>query len=144
MRRTLLTLVIAAFVMVGCGNTPSDTTIADPPLSTAFENRDNLQINQLIDGWKSEVPSEMKNQQIKADSIKEQVYQSTASLQEIAAFYGTLTDKGWHQSTNMPGLKDGIFISGYENGTTTLIVNAIDATTMGSTGIIIYTVKGNT
>lgn len=144
MRRVLFVLLVAVFLMAGCGGPPPDTTVADPPKATVFEQSDNAKVNQLVQGWKSAVPAEMKGQQIKPETIEEKVYQSNASLQEIADFYKTLTEKGWSEVHTMPGIQDGVFLSGYEiGGNTTFVVNAVDATRLGGSGVVIYTVKGN-
>jgi hypothetical protein len=144
MRRVLFAALIVALMITGCGGPPPDTTVADPPKSTVFEKSDNAKINQLVDGWKSAVPAELTSDQnkIKPESIEQKVYQSTASMQEIDDFYKTLTDKGWSAAPNMPGIQDGVFISGYQIGNTTLVISAVDATKLGGAGVVIYTVKG--
>jgi hypothetical protein len=133
------------FVLVGCGGSAANVTVPDPPKSTAFEQGDNQQINQFIALLKSRVPEEMKTHGVKDTAeqpIVQQVYQSTASLQEIADFYKTLTQQGWVEAHKMPGIQDGVLITGYDNGSTTLVVNAIDAGKFGGDGVVIYTVKG--
>src|SRR5215211_7905278 len=105
MRRMLFVMLIFMFVATSCGGPPPDTTVADPPKSRALQaEEDNTNINQLVEGWKNTVPAEMKNQQIKPETIEEKIYQSDASLQEIADFYKTLTTKGWSEVHKMPGL----------------------------------------
>jgi hypothetical protein len=44
----------------------------------------------------------------------------------------------------MPGIQDGILLTGYEIGTTSLVIGAIDATRLGSPGVIVYLAKGTT
>lgn len=144
MRRMLFLMLIFMFVATSCGGPPPDTTVADPPKSKVFEAGDNTQINQLVEGWKSAVPAEMKNQQIKPETIEEKVYQSDASLQEIADFYKTLTTKGWSEVPKMPGLQGDVLLLGYEiGGNTTFVVNAVNTSQLGGTGVVIYTVKGH-
>lgn len=144
MRRIFLLAVISlmALALSGCGGTPADTTIADPPRATQFEKGDNTQINKLVDDWKSTIPTEMQNQKIKPETIEQKVYLSEASIQEIADFYKTLNDKGWREVKKMPGLQDNVFLSGYESGSTTLVVDAVDTAQLGGKGILVYTVKG--
>jgi hypothetical protein len=73
------------------------------------------------------------------------VFQSTASLQEIYDVYDKqLTQKNWHQSKSMPGIQDGILLTGYEIGTARLVIGAVDATRLGSPGGIMYLAKGTT
>jgi hypothetical protein len=145
MRRVLFPALIVALLLAACGGQPADTTVPDPPKSTAFEKGDNQKINQLIDQLKSQVPAEMKKNGIKDTAeqpIVQQAYQSTASLTEIADFYKTLTEKGWHEAQKMPGIQNGVLIVGYENGNTSLVVNAVEAAKLGGSGVVIYTVKG--
>jgi hypothetical protein len=145
MRRVLFAALIVALALAGCGGPAADTTVPDPPKSTAFEQGENQKINQLIEQLRSQVPEVMKAQGVQNTAeqpIVQQAYQSTASLQEIADFYKTLTEKGWIEAPKMPGIQDGVLIVGYDNGTTTLVVNAVEAAKFGGSGVIIYTVKG--
>lgn len=143
MRRVLVLLMLSALVLAGCGGAAADTSVADPPQSTAFEKGDNAKINAVVEGWQAAVPAELKNQLVK-DPIEEKVYQSTASLQEIADYYHTLTDssKGWIEVRNMPGLQNGLLLRGYDHGNVSLVVGAIDATQLGGQGVVVYTAKG--
>jgi hypothetical protein len=144
MRRVTILLLLSALVLAACGGAPADTSVADPPKSTAFEKSDNTKINAIVEGWQTEVPAELTNYQIKKESIEQKVYQSTASLQEISDFYQQLTDpsKGWTEVRNMPGLQDGIFLRGYDHGNVSLVVGAFDASQVGGEGVIVYTAKG--
>jgi ABC-type glycerol-3-phosphate transport system substrate-binding protein len=144
MRRVTVLLLLCALVLAACGGAPADTSVADPPKSTAFEKSDNTKINAIVEGWQTAVPAELTNYQIKKESIEQKVYQSTASLQEISDFYHQLTDpsKGWTEVRNMPGLQDGIFLRGYDHGNVSLVVGAFDASQVGGQGVIVYTAKG--
>ena len=87
--------------------------------------------------------AEMKAQQVK-DPIEQKVYQSTASLQEIADFYNKqLTGKNWIHAQRMPGVQNGILVEGYDIGSTNLVIGAVDASQLGGTGVVIYTAKGS-
>jgi hypothetical protein len=134
-------MVLLALVLAGCGGTPADTTVGDPPQSKVIETSGNQQIDKLVADWKTAVPASMKEQQVK-DPIEEKVYQSTASLEEIEAFYKKLTEKSWVESTRMPGIQNGILLTGYDSGNTSLVVGAVDAKPLGGTGVIVYTAKG--
>ena len=134
-------IVLLALVLAGCGGTPADTTVGDPPQSKVIEASGNAQIDKLVADWKTAVPASMREQLVK-DPIEEKVYQSTASLQEIDAFYKTLTDKSWTVAPRMPGVQNGILLTGYDSGNTALIVGAVDAKPLGGTGVIVYTAKG--
>jgi hypothetical protein len=135
-------MILLALALAGCGGAPADTTVPDPPQSATFERSTSEQVNKIVDGWKSAVPAEMKAQSVK-DPIEEKVYQSTASLQEIADFYNKqLTEKSWVRAHRMPGVQNGVLIDGYQNGNTTLVIGAVDAAPLGGSGVVIYTAKG--
>jgi hypothetical protein len=145
MRRVLFVALIVVLALTSCGGSTTNVTVPDPPKSTVFEQGDNQQINQFVARLKTQVPEEMKSQGVKDTAeqpIVQQVYQSTASLQEIADFYKALTQEGWVEAQKMPGIQDGVLITGYDHGTTTLVVNAVEGTKFGGSGVLIYTVKG--
>ena len=145
MRRVLFVALIVALVLTGCGGSTTIPTVPDPPKSTVFEQGDNQQINQFVDRLKTQVPEEIKKHGVKDTTeqpIVQPVYQSTASLQEIADFYKALTQEGWVEAQKMPGIQDGVLITGYDHGNTTLVINAVDASKFGGSGVVIYTVKG--
>ena len=142
MRRVIISSVLLlALVLAACGGTPADTTVGDPPQSKVIEASGNQQIDKLVADWKTAVQASMKEQLVK-DPIEEKVYQSTASLEEIEAFYKKLTEKSWIESTRMPGIQNGILLTGYDSGNTSLIIGAVDAKPLGGTGVIVYTAKG--
>jgi hypothetical protein len=134
-------VLLLALVLAACGGTPADTTVGDPPQSKVIEASGNPQIDKLVADWKTAVQASMKEQLVK-DPIEEKVYQSTASLEEIEAFYKKLTEKSWIKSTRMPGIQNGILLTGYDSGNTALIIGAVDAKPLGGTGVIVYTAKG--
>jgi hypothetical protein len=145
MRRVWIVALIMALVIAGCGGPAADTTVPDPPKATIFEKSGVATVDTVIERWKNDVPAEMKTQGVKdtpEQPIVQKVYQSTASLQEIADFYKTLTEKGWIEAPKMPGIQDNILIAGYENGNTTLSIGALDATKFGGSGVVVYTAKG--
>ncbi len=43
----------------------------------------------------------------------------------------TLTDKSWTVAPRMPGVQNGILLTGYDSGNTSLVVGAIDAKPLG-------------
>ena len=142
MRRVIISSVLLlALVLAACGGTPADTTVGDPPQSKVIEASGNQQIDKLVADWKTAVQASMKEQLVK-DPIEEKVYQSTASLEEIEAFYKKLTEKSWIESTRMPGIQNGILLTGYDSGNTSLIVGAVDAKPLGGTGVSVDTAKG--
>src|SRR5262245_66310903 len=76
MRRIVFLMILFALALAGCGGTPADTTVPDPPNSTAFERSGSAQVKQILDGWKSQVQAEMKAQQVK-DTIEKKVDKKT-------------------------------------------------------------------
>ena len=144
MLRMFFVLLIAVLVLAGCGGSQAAPAVAPPPQSTLFEKGSNERINKLVDDWESAVPTAMKDQKIKPETIDQKVYQSSASLQEISDFYKNLTAQGWREAHKMPGINDGVFLMGYESGSTTLVINAVDASQLGGRGTLIYTVEGAT
>ena len=128
----VLGVVLLALVLAGCGGTPADTTVGDPPQATVIEASGNAQIDKLVADWKTAVLASMKDQLVK-DPIEEKVYQSTASLEDIDAFYKKLTEKSWTVAPRMPGVQNGVLLTGYDNGNTSLIVGAVDAKPLGGT-----------
>jgi len=141
MRRMIVSMVLLALVLAGCGGTPADTTVDAPPKSTVIEASGNAQIDKLVADWKTAVKASMTEQLVK-DPIEEKVYQSTASLEDIDAFYKKLTDKSWIVAPRMPGIQNGVLLTGYDSGNTALIIGAVDAKPLGGTGVIVYTAKG--
>ncbi|MDQ2996022.1 MAG: hypothetical protein M3R61_03040 [Chloroflexota bacterium] len=141
MRRMIVGIVLLALVLAGCGGTPADTTVADPPRSKVIEASGNAQIDKLVADWKTAVPATMKKELVQ-DPIEEKVYQSDASLEEIDAFYKKLTETSWIASTRMPGIQNGVLLTGYDSGNTSLVIGAVDAKPLGGTGVIVYTAKG--
>ncbi len=146
MRRFPCIALILVLVLAACGGPPADTTVPAPPKSTVLERSDNAQINQYVERLKTEVPATLKAQSIQDTAeqpILQEVYESTASLQEIEDFYKTLTQQGWIQASGMPLLQDAVLIDGYENGSTTLVINAIEKAKFGDeSGVLVYTAKG--
>jgi hypothetical protein len=145
MRRVVFVALIAVLMLTGCGGGSVDVAVPDPPKATVFEKGDNQKIDQLVDQLQSQVPELMKSHGVKDTTeqpIVQKVYQSTASLQEIADFYKTLTTAGWVEAQKMPGIHNGVLITGYDHGSITLVVNAVDAAQLGGSGVVIYTVKG--
>src|SRR3712207_3217786 len=109
----LVFLLLFALVLASCGGSPPDTTVPDPPQATVIETIDNDTIGKIVEEWKSSVPAAMKSQQVQEASIEQKVYRSNASLQEIADFYRQqLPAKSWVESPRMPGLQDGVLLTG--------------------------------
>lgn len=145
MRRMLLVALFAALFLAACGGSSAELTIAAPPQSSEITSSDNAKTQQVIDAWKSTVKQQVTtaSQPIKAETVKETFYQSSASLQDIATYYDTLTTKGWTKTTNMPDLQSNTLVSGYESGVNDFVVAAVDQSQLGGEGVLIYTIQGN-
>ena len=142
MRRVVVCIVLLALVLAGCGGAAADTTVGDPPQSKVIEASGNQRIDKLVADWKTAVTASMKDQLVKEETIEQKVYQSSASLEEIDAFYKKLTEKSWIVAPRMPGIQNGILLTGYDSGNTALIIGVVDAKPLGGTGVIVYTAKG--
>lgn len=147
MRRVIVLLMLCALVLAGCGGTSGDTTVPEPPKASAFEKGDNQKVNQIVEGWQADVPTALEQNLIKKETIEQKVYQSTASLQEVADFYTQqiTSANGWVEVQRMPGLQlqNGLFLKAYDHGNVSLVVGALDAGQLGGQGTVIYTAKGN-
>lgn len=142
MRRVLLIVGILAFALASCGGS-SDISVADPPKSTIFEKSENAKVNALVEQLKQQTPGAMQSQEIKPETIEQKVYESSANLEEIADFYKQhMAEKSWTEVQKMPGIQNGVLLLGFENGNTTFVVGAVDASALGGKGVIVYTVKG--
>jgi hypothetical protein len=139
--RRILMLLLLSFVLAACGG-GGDTTVPEPPSSRPFESSGSQQVDALVADWRTVAWEQMAADGVKPESKVEQVYQSTASLAEIDTFYGELTTRGWYRLARMPGLRGDVLLSGYENGVTSLVVGAVDASKFGGEGVVIYTLKG--
>lgn len=141
MRRMLLMLAIATLILTGCGS--GDTTVPAPPKSSPYESSSSQQVDTIITEWKTVAQTKMKEDLVKPETIVEQIYSSTASIDEIKTHYATLTNSGWWEVKRMAGMQtDEVLFLGYEHGTTALVVGAIDASKFGGNGLVVYTLKG--
>jgi hypothetical protein len=139
--RRFFVLLLMAFVLAACGG-GGDTTVPAPPASTAFESSGSQQVDTLIEDWREVAWAQMAADGVKPETKIESVYQSTASLADIQTFYDDLTTKGWWRLARMPGVEGDVMLSGYEHGTTALVVGAVDASKFGGNGVVVYTLKG--
>ena len=141
MRRVLVLLLVFPLLLAACGGS-GDTTVPDPPSATVFESSGSQQVDALIADWRTAAWEQMAADGVKAESKQEKVFQTTAGLADVDKFYNELTTKGWVRLQRMPGLKGDVLLSGYEHGTTSLVVGAVDASKYGGSGVVIYTLKG--
>lgn len=143
MKRVVVLLMVFALVLAGCGGASGDTTVPDPPNASAFQAGSNTQINTIVEQWQAQVPQKLVSEGVKQESIEQKLYQSTATLQEVADYYkSTLPGNGWIEVQRMPGVQDGFFSTAYDHGTTHLVIGAVDGSKFESQGVVIYTVKG--
>lgn len=143
MRSIVLTLLLILPLLSACGQT-GPVTVEPPPASTEVQTVNNPKIDALIAQWRADAPKSMVANAIKSETIEEHIYTSTASLTDIETFYKGLTSKGWFADRRLLNAENDTFaILGFEQGTTSMTVGAIDAQKFGGSGTVIYTVKGN-
>lgn len=144
MKRIVPLLLLVALALSACAGGSPPAAVADPPGAQPFEQSDSAQVNQIIQGWQAEVPAEMQAHAVKPETIEEKVFQTEATLQQVADHYNQLTAQSWIASPRMPGLQAdrGILLLGYEHGTTDLVVGALDASKFGGSGVVVYTARG--
>ena len=142
MRRLVFALFLAMLTLTACGGN-GDTTVAPPPNATEAESTGNSRVDGVISQWRTDAPARMKADAVKPETIEEHVYTSTSSLADIKSHFSTLTSKGWHSVDRLNSANaDGVLVLGYEHGTTSLVVGAIDMQKFGGSGTAIYTLKG--
>jgi hypothetical protein len=141
MRRILFLLLLVPLVLTACGG-GGDTTVPPPPAATPFESSGSAQVDALVADWRTAAWEQMAADGVKPETKVEQVYQSTATLADVEKAYADLTNKGWIKLPRMPGLQGDVLLTGYEHGTTALVVGAVDASKFGGQGVVIYTLKG--
>jgi hypothetical protein len=146
MRRFSIFAVLLLFVLTACGGSSAAPEVPTPPSSAVLENSSNAQIAAYIESLKTSVPASMTAHSVQNTNekpITQEVYQSTASLEDLATFYKTLEGEDWTHSRNMPLLDGGVLIDGYEKGNWILVIHAVEAQLLGGeSGVIVYTAKG--
>jgi len=147
MRRVFFSLLLVALLLSACGGGTVDLTTTAPPNSTVVEQTGTAKVDAVLSDWRESVPPAMTKQAVKAETIQQKVYTTNTSLQDVQNYYTTtFKDKnGWYVASRSPGLDatQGVLIDTYENGLTSLVVGAIDATKFGGQGVIVYTATGN-
>jgi hypothetical protein len=139
MRRFLALILILPVLLTACGG--GDITVPEPPAAQPFASS-SPEIDAIIAEWRTAAWDAMLADAVKPETKVEAVYQSSASLNDIDSHYSGLTSRGWWRVRTMPGLQGDVLLAGYEQGTTALVVGALDASKFGGTGTVIYTLKG--
>lgn len=143
MRSTILVLLLIVPLLSACTQ-GGDTTVAAPPAATEVQTSNNPKIDAMIAQWRKDAPPSMTANAIKAETLEEHVYTSSASLTEIETFYKDLANKGWIADRRLLNAENDTFaILGFEQGATAFTVGVIDAQKFGGSGTVIYTIKGN-
>lgn len=147
MRRVVFSLMLLALFLTACGTGTADLAPVTPPNATEIKQSGAAQVDKVLSDWQNSVPQAMEDRAIKADTIKQTVYRTNDSLENVRKYYQTTFDgqNGWTHSKRTPGLdaQQGILVDGYEHGTTSLIVGALDASKYGGQGVVIYTATGH-
>lgn len=148
MRRVMVIAAVLLLVLTGCGGV-AEANLGAPPQSQPLTQSDNAKVRQVLDDWRAAVPEVLKSHGVKAETIQQETFRSTASLSEIATFYDQLTTQGWARSTRLTvaretSLENGVLLTGYESGgISSFVVGAFDASKVGGEGVVVYTAKGN-
>ncbi|GAB4212722.1 MAG: hypothetical protein OHK0022_48920 [Roseiflexaceae bacterium] len=148
MRRVMMIAAVLLLVLTACGGA-ADANVGAPPQSQPLTQSDNAKVRQVLDDWRAAVPEVLKTHGVKAETIQQETFSSTASLAEVAAFYDQLTTRGWVKSTRLSSaqatsLENGVLLTGYESGgISSFVVGAFDASKLGGEGVVVYTAKGN-
>ena len=147
MRRVFLPLVLVGLLLTACGGGTVDLATAVPPNASVVQQTGNAEIDAILSSWRESVPSAMIDRAIKGDTIQQNVYTTDATVTDVQNYYVTTFEgkNGWSAAMRTPGLdaEQGVAIDGYEHGTTSLIIGAIDAAKYGGEGTVVYTVTGH-
>lgn len=142
-----LPLLLAALLLTSCVGGAADLSGVTPPDSTTITTTGNAKVDKVLQEWQAGVPQAMQDHQVKADTITQVTYTTGKSLDEVKSYYDTTftSEKGWRASTRTPGLDaaQGVLISGYDHGVTSLVVGAVDQSKYGGEGVVVYTATGH-
>ncbi len=140
-RNVLLVFCALAF-LVSCGGSAAVVPTALAKNDTAAPADPALEA--IIAGWKAEAKVGLELGSVKPETIVEESYTSTAELSAVADYYNKqLGTSGWTFRNRTPGLNnDGFFLAGYEQGTQSLIIGAIDLAKFGGKGAYVYLLHG--
>lgn len=134
-------LVLGVALLTACGGSA-------PVIPTPHNKVDGAQISdaalqKVIAGWQKDAKEGLVVGMVKAETIVEEPYQSSAALNDIADYYNKeLGTNGWTYRQRTPGLQDGFFLGAYEHGNMSLVLAAIDLTKFSGTGTYVYIVHG--
>jgi hypothetical protein len=144
MRRTLLSLVALTLLLSACA-AQGDTKVDLPPQATKIaESTNNAKIDALLAQWKQGATEQFKADAVKTETIEENVYSTSSTLADVQTYYNSLMAKGWVPVKKMTNTKnDQVLLLGYEHGTTSLVIGAVDASKLGGSGVVVFTLKGN-
>jgi len=150
MRRVVVLMVALALLLTACGGSLPSIALPTPPDAEPVEQIGNSQIQQIVNDWRNSVPAAMQQHQVKAETIQQATYQWSASLENVQEFYkAQFPDQNadWHAVPNMPGLQAerGFLLTGYQTngGQSSIVIGAIDASTFGGEGVVIYAASGH-
>jgi len=134
-------LVLGLALLTACGG--SAPAIPTPHNKIDGNSITDTALQVVITEWKADAKDGLVVGTIKAETIVEESYQSSSTLDEITEYYNkALGNDGWIFRQRTPGAQDGFFLGAYEHGSTTLVIGVIDLRAFAGTGTYVYVVHG--
>lgn len=134
-------LVLGLAVLTACGG--SAPAVPTPHNKIDGNSVSDPAVQAVVTDWKADAKDGLIVGTIKAETIIEESYQSSSTLEEITEYYNkALGNDGWIFRQRTPGAQDGFFLGAYEHGTTTLVIGVIDLRKFAGTGTYVYLVHG--
>lgn len=134
-------LVLGMAFLTACGG--SAPVIPTPLSKVDGASISDAALQDVIKTWQTNAKDGLVLGTVKAETIKEEPYQSSESLTAVVDYYNKeLGTGGWTFRKRTPGLQSGFFLGAYEHGNTTLVIGAIDLTKFAGNGTYVYIVHG--
>jgi hypothetical protein len=137
----MLGLLVVTALLVACGGSPAEVPSPLAPSDTL--KVDNAAFNEITAGWEQQVSAGLEVGMVKPETIVTDSYMTNSAIAEVVDYYNKqLGATGWTYRKRTPGLQDGVYIGGFEHGTTSLVIGAIDLDPYGATGTYVYVASG--